>query len=127
MDNVPLDVFDNLFAGYGTSADDHPVPSTDLSSRHDQGSIVSAGVDESVLPPSGSPMMVVRSVRLPFEVDERLHAIASGRGLRPSELVRQFVESAIEALDRPGQPMVPLELALHAVQDALRRVPTIAA
>lgn len=61
---------------------------------------LNAEVDETTLPPPGAPMYVVRPVRLLFESDERLQALATGRGLKPSELASQCVETAIQALDQ---------------------------
>lgn len=51
------------------------------------------------LPPPGSPVMVVRSLRLPFELDRRLKAAAERRGVPTSTLVREWIELELTALE----------------------------
>jgi hypothetical protein len=55
--------------------------------------------DETVpageLPPADAPVKVVRSMRLPFEIDEELKAAAAAGGLKPGEFARELVESGL--------------------------------
>jgi predicted DNA-binding protein len=54
---------------------------------------------EDEVPPRGTPVMVVRSLRLPFELDQRLKAAAKRRGVRTSALVREWIELELTALE----------------------------
>jgi predicted DNA-binding protein len=54
---------------------------------------------EDELPPRGAPVMVVRSLRLPFELDHRLKAAAQRRGVPTSTLVREWIELELTALE----------------------------
>jgi predicted DNA-binding protein len=55
--------------------------------------------DESELPPRDAPVMVVRSLRLPFALDQRLKAAAQRRGVPTSTLVREWIELELTALE----------------------------
>ena len=54
---------------------------------------------EDEVPPRGAPVMVVRSLRLPFELDQRLKAAAKRRGVPTSTLVREWIELELTALE----------------------------
>jgi predicted DNA-binding protein len=56
-----------------------------------------AAADE--LPPPGAPVMVVRSLRLPVELDARVKAAAEQRGVPTSTLIREWIEQELAALD----------------------------
>lgn len=56
-----------------------------------------AAADE--LPPPGAPVMVVRSLRLPVEVDLRVKAAAEHRGVPTSTLIREWIELELTALE----------------------------
>jgi predicted DNA-binding protein len=51
------------------------------------------------VPPRGAPVMVVRSLRLPFELDQRLKAAAKRRGVPTSTLVREWIELELTGLE----------------------------
>jgi predicted DNA-binding protein len=51
------------------------------------------------LPPPGAPVMVVRSLRLPVELDQRVKAAAEQRGVPTSTLIREWIELELTALD----------------------------
>ena len=53
---------------------------------------------EDEVPPRGAPVMV-RSLRLPFELDQRLKAAAKRRGVPTSTLVREWIELELTALE----------------------------
>jgi predicted DNA-binding protein len=55
-------------------------------------------------PPATDPVMVVRSLRLPVELDQRLKAAAAGRGIPMSTLVREWIELELTALEQ-DQPI----------------------
>jgi predicted DNA-binding protein len=54
---------------------------------------------DSVLPEADSEVMVVRSLRLPPDLDDRVREIAAQRGIKWSALVREWVEQEVAALD----------------------------
>jgi predicted DNA-binding protein len=54
---------------------------------------------EDEVPPRGAPVMVVRSLRLPFELDQRLKAAAKRRGVPTSTLVREWIALEPTALE----------------------------
>jgi predicted DNA-binding protein len=56
-------------------------------------------VSEGELPPPGAPVMVVRSLRLPVELDARVKAAAEQRGVPTSTLIREWIEQELTALD----------------------------
>jgi predicted DNA-binding protein len=62
-----------------------------------------AGVAQDELPPRDAPVMVVRSLRLPVELDQRVKTAARRRGVPTSTLVREWIEVELAALedDRP--------------------------
>jgi predicted transcriptional regulator len=51
------------------------------------------------LPPPGSPVMVVRPVRLPTDIDAAVKQLAAEHGVTPSALIRGWVESAVTGSD----------------------------
>ena len=71
---------------------------------------------EDEVPPRDAPVMVVRSLRLPFELDQRLKAAARRRGVATSTLVRQWIQLELTALD-DDQPI--------SRADALRALATL--
>ena len=62
--------------------------------------------DEPVeLPPRpGDTIMVVRSLRLPVDLDKRLKVAAEARGVPMSTLVREWIELELTALEQ-DQPI----------------------
>ena len=55
--------------------------------------------DESQLPAREAPVMVVRSLRLPFDLDRRVKAAAHRRGVPTSTLIREWIELELTALE----------------------------
>lgn len=55
-------------------------------------------------PPPGGAVMVVRSLRLPLDLDRRLKAAAEARGASMSTLVREWIELELTALEH-DQPI----------------------
>ncbi|CAA9287172.1 MAG: hypothetical protein AVDCRST_MAG41-4084 [uncultured Corynebacteriales bacterium] len=56
---------------------------------------------ETAFPDDEEPQtaVVVRSLRLPLQLDRRLRAVAERRGIPASTLVRQWVEAELVALE----------------------------
>ena len=55
-------------------------------------------------PPPAEPVMVVRSLRLPTDLDQRVKAVAQARGVPMSALVREWIELELAALEQ-DQPI----------------------
>jgi hypothetical protein len=66
------------------------------------------------LPPAGSEVMVVRSLRLPIEVDEAVAAAARAAGVPKTSWIRQAIEMALALQAEPDQPISRAE-ALRAL------------
>lgn len=49
--------------------------------------------------PADAETMVVRTVRMPQDIDRRIGEEAAARGLNWSEMVREFVRTSLAALD----------------------------
>ena len=82
---------------------------TDLPDRTEDVQALMDGLqfsDEPVeLPPRpGDTVMVVRSLRLPVDLDKRLKAAAEARGVPMSTLVREWIELELTALEQ-DQPI----------------------
>lgn len=62
--------------------------------------------ERAELPPVPGPeeSMVVRSLRLPLDLDRRLKAAAAARGVAMSTLVREWIELELTTLER-DQPI----------------------
>ncbi|HVQ91526.1 MAG TPA: hypothetical protein VMU51_10865 [Mycobacteriales bacterium] len=70
-----------------------------------------------LLPPADtSTVMVVRSLRLPLDLDQRLKTAAAARGVHTSTLIREWIELELTALDN-DQPI--------SRADALRALATL--
>jgi predicted DNA-binding protein len=54
---------------------------------------------EDELPPRDAPVMVLRSLRLPVDLDQRVKAVARRRGVPTSTLVREWIEVELAALE----------------------------
>jgi predicted DNA-binding protein len=57
------------------------------------------------LPPAGSEVMVVRSLRLPVELDEAVTAAAKAAGMQKSAWIRQAIEMALAVQAEEDQPI----------------------
>jgi hypothetical protein len=53
-------------------------------------------------PPPGAPVSVVRPVRLSYEVDVAVKAIAEARGITVSALIREWVQSGLATAGTAG-------------------------
>jgi predicted DNA-binding protein len=58
----------------------------------------------ATLPPPGAEVMVVRSLRLPVDIDEAVAAAARDAGVPKSTWIRQAIEAAL-ALQSDDQPI----------------------
>lgn len=57
------------------------------------------------LPPAGSEIMVVRSLRLPLKVDESVATAAKACGLTKTAWIRQAIEMVLTMQDEDDQPI----------------------
>lgn len=87
------------------------------------------GVTESgdapahLLPDASTPVSVMRNVRLPYEVDAALKAMAADRGVTVSDLIREAVNALLSGeVDATPDPVVALRLTLAAAGRAVDRL-----
>lgn len=66
------------------------------------------------LPAAGSAVMVVRSLRLPLELDEAVAAAAKAAEMPKTTWIRQAIEMALAVADEDDQPISRAE-ALRAL------------
>jgi predicted DNA-binding protein len=66
------------------------------------------------LPPAGSGVMVVRSLRLPIEIDEAVAGAAQAAGVPKTAWIRQAIEIALALQAEEDQPISRAE-ALRAL------------
>jgi hypothetical protein len=71
------------------------------------------------LPPPGAPVTVVRPVRLPYEVDALVKALADARGTTMSDLIRDWIAAGLAAAGTAPDPVNELRRGLDAAQRAL--------
>lgn len=71
------------------------------------------------LPPADAPVTVVRPVRLPFELDALVKALAEARGVSMSTLIREWIAAGIAAAGRAPDPVTELRRGLDTAQRAL--------
>jgi hypothetical protein len=68
------------------------------------------------------PPTVVHSARLPVDLSEQLEAEAARRGVKPSALIREYVEAGLTQLSATGDATVTVRLAdLHRAIDQIAR------
>jgi ribbon-helix-helix CopG family protein len=78
-----------------------------------------------LLPAPGTPVSVMRNLRLPYETDEALKATANARGITVSELIREAINALLAGeLDSTPDPVVALRLTLAAASRAVDRLTT---
>ncbi len=59
----------------------------------------------ATLPPPGSEVMVVRSLRIPMEMDEAVSQAAQSGGIPKSTWIRQAIEMALAVQAEADQPI----------------------
>jgi|RhiMetdeSRZDD1v2_1073273.scaffolds.fasta_scaffold325079_4 hypothetical protein len=104
-DNLP--VADDYVADVGKW-----LAGTDLSTLPEQPAPVA-------VPPPHAPVTVVRPVRLPFEIDALVKALAEARGVSMSELIRDWITVGLAAAGQAPDPVTELRRGLDAAQRAL--------
>jgi hypothetical protein len=84
--------------------------------------------DTPAAPPPGAPVSVVRPVRLSYEVDAAVKAIAEARGVTVSALIREWVQTGLAAAgtgsDAAADPVTELRQGLN---NALRALDSLTA
>ena len=87
-----------------------------------------AGGPEPELPPPGAPVSVVRPVRLSYEVDAAVKAIAEARGVTVSALIREWVQSGLAAAGNASETAVdPVTELRQGLNNALRALDSLTA
>lgn len=71
------------------------------------------------LPPPGAPVTVVRPVRLPYEIDSMITALAQARGVNRSDLLRDWVTAGLASAGATPDPVTELRRNLVGAQRAL--------
>jgi hypothetical protein len=71
------------------------------------------------LPPPDAPVTVVRPVRLPFEIDALVKALAEARGVTMSDLIRDWIATGLATAGKVPDPVTELRRGLDAAQRAL--------
>lgn len=72
-----------------------------------------------VLPPPDAPVTVVRPVRLPFEIDAAVKALAAQRGVTMSSLIRDWVMTGLAQTGQAPDPVTELRRGLDTARQAL--------
>lgn len=71
------------------------------------------------LPPPGAPVTVVRPVRLPYEMDAMVKALAEARGVPMSALIRDWIAAGLAEAGQTPDPVTALRRGLDTAQRAL--------
>ena len=80
------------------------------------------------LPPPGAPVSVVRPVRLSYEVDAAVKAIAEARGITVSALIREWVQNGLaSAGNSAGNAPDPVTELRQGLNSALRALDSLTA
>ena len=86
------------------------------------------GGDAPAAPPPGAPVSVVRPVRLSYEVDAAVKAIAEARGVTVSALIREWVQSGLAAAGSASDAAVdPVTELRQGLNNALRALDSLTA
>lgn len=71
------------------------------------------------LPPPGAPVSVVRPIRLPYETDAMIKALADARRCSMSDLIRHWITCGIAEAVQTPDPVTELRQGLDRAQRAL--------
>jgi hypothetical protein len=71
------------------------------------------------LPAPGAPVTVVRPVRLPYEMDALVKALAEARGVSMSSLIRDWITAGLAVAGQMPDPVTELRHSLDVAQRAL--------
>lgn len=76
-------------------------------------------------PPEGEPL-VVRSLRLPLNLELRVKAVAAAQGVPPTVLMREWIAAGVEAADNGAgrDPVAELHRITESAARALRALET---
>jgi hypothetical protein len=84
--------------------------------------------DAPAAPPPGAPVSVVRPVRLSYEVDAAVKAIAEARGITVSALIREWVQSGLAGAGASSDAAVdPVTELRQGLNNALRALDSLTA
>jgi hypothetical protein len=119
-----------------TDSNANPDPSYgDLAEAEEAAAALAAGRltftfdgDAPAAPPPGAPVSVVRPVRLSYEVDAAVKAIAEARGVTVSALIREWVQSGLAAAGTPSDAAAdPVTELRQGLNNALRALDSLTA
>jgi hypothetical protein len=79
------------------------------------------------LPPPGAPVSVVRPVRLSYEVDAAVKAIAEARGITVSALIREWVQNGLASSGKSSDAPDPVTELRQGLNSALRALDSLTA
>src|SRR5256885_357206 len=71
------------------------------------------------LPPQDAPVTVVRPVRLPYELDALVRALADARGVSMSSLIRDWIAAGLATAGQVPDPVTEIRRGLDTAQRAL--------
>jgi hypothetical protein len=71
------------------------------------------------LPPADTLITVVRPVRIPYEVDALIKALAEARGVSMSTLIRDWIAAGLATTGQAPDPLTELRRGLDTAQRAL--------
>jgi len=76
------------------------------------------------LPPQDAPVTVVRPVRLPYELDALVRALADARGVSMSSLIRDWIAAGLATAGVVPDPVTEIRRGLETAQRALDALAT---
>lgn len=99
-------------------ADDYAANVADWLATTDLSGLTEAGGPVE-LPAPGAPVTVVRPVRLPYEMDALVKALAEARGVSMSSLIRDWIATGLATAGHVPDPVTELRHSLDVAQRAL--------
>jgi hypothetical protein len=107
-----------------TKDDGHPLADQYVASVSDWLATTDlSGLPESTepvaVPPADAPVTVVRPVRLPFELDALVKALAEARGVSMSSLIRDWITAGLADAGQTPDPVSEMRHGLEIAQRAL--------
>jgi hypothetical protein len=109
LDFNPAEVRDWLAAGTGASLTGEQLAAPELPA--------------DVLPEPGTPVSVMRNVRMPWDIDVTVKAAADAAGVSVSEWIRDAVLARLAAEPGEPNPAIDLHVIVAAANRALGHLP----
>lgn len=86
------------------------------------GKAAEGGAPVELLPPASAPVMVVKTVRFPFEVITALEVTAAARGVSVSDLIRDGVDRVLTDEPAAADPVRDLRTSLARAAKAADQI-----